>query len=101
MALAMASLRCALCIICICLICHSTGTRFIYQFPGVTVQRVNSERSASTGSPLSGSNTQLRNWCQFTVSRTVTCQVRNGTETTVQRVIQGCRWPGPCSKLIR
>ncbi|XP_041733805.1 collagen alpha-1(XXVI) chain-like isoform X2 [Coregonus clupeaformis] len=100
MALAMASLSSTLCITWICLICHSMGTGFIYQFPGVTVQRVNSEQSVSTGSPGSGSNTQLRNWCQFTVSRTVTCQVRNGTETTVQRVFQGCRWPGPCSKLI-
>nr|XP_046172158.1 collagen alpha-1(XXVI) chain-like isoform X1 [Oncorhynchus gorbuscha] len=98
--MAMASLPCALCIMWIFLICHSTGTRYIYQFPGVTVQRVSSVRSASTGSPLSGSNTQSRNWCQFTVSRTVTCQVRNGTETTVQRLFQGCRWPGLCSKLI-
>lgn len=43
----------------------------------------------------------FRNWCQYTVSRTVSCQVHNGTETTVQRVFQGCRWPGPCSKVIR
>uniref|UniRef100_A0AAR2L4I0 EMI domain-containing protein n=1 Tax=Pygocentrus nattereri TaxID=42514 RepID=A0AAR2L4I0_PYGNA len=42
----------------------------------------------------------FRNWCQYTVSKTVTCQVHNGTETTVQRVFQGCRWPGPCAKLI-
>ncbi|KAK6274317.1 hypothetical protein J4Q44_G00392820 [Coregonus suidteri] len=99
-ALAMTSLPCALCIIWICLICHSMGTGFIYQVPGVTVQRVNSEQGASTGSPGSGSNIQLRNWCQYTVLRTVKCQVPNGTETMVQRVFQGCRWPGPCSKLI-
>lgn len=43
----------------------------------------------------------FRNWCQYTVSRTVSCQVQNGTETSVQRVFQGCRWPGPCSKVIR
>ncbi|XP_036821556.1 collagen alpha-1(XXVI) chain isoform X2 [Oncorhynchus mykiss] len=97
----MTSLPCALCIIWICLICHSTGTGFIYQFPGVTGQSVNSEQSATTGSPGSGSNIHLRNWCQYTVLRTVKCQVHNGTETMVQRVFQGCRWPGPCSKLIR
>nr|XP_029529922.1 collagen alpha-1(XXVI) chain-like [Oncorhynchus nerka] len=96
----MTSLRCALCIIWMCLICHSTGTGFIYQFPGVTGQSVNSEQSATTGSPGSGSNIHLRNWCQYTVLRTVKCQVHNGTETMVQRVFQGCRWPGPCSKLI-
>ncbi|CDQ87328.1 unnamed protein product [Oncorhynchus mykiss] len=96
----MTSLPCALCIIWICLICHSTGTGFIYQFPGVTGQSVNSEQSATTGSPGSGSNIHLRNWCQYTVLRTVKCQVHNGTETMVQRVFQGCRWPGPCSKLI-
>ncbi|XP_029571835.1 collagen alpha-1(XXVI) chain isoform X3 [Salmo trutta] len=99
--LAMTSLPCALCIIWICLVCHSTGTGFIYQFPGVTGQSVNSEQRATTGSPGSGSNIHLRNWCQYNVLRTVKCQVHNGTETMVQRVFQGCRWPGPCTKLIR
>ncbi|KAI4877583.1 hypothetical protein NFI96_011425 [Prochilodus magdalenae] len=74
------------------------GTGFIYQFPGLSVQHVNSEQSA--GPPAAGLNSQRRNWCQYTVSKTVTCQVHNGTETTVQRVFQGCRWPGPCAKLI-
>lgn len=46
-------------------------------------------------------NYYFRNWCQYTVSKTVTCQVHNGTETSVQRVIQSCRWPGPCSKVVR
>ncbi|KAG7215591.1 hypothetical protein INR49_022117 [Caranx melampygus] len=64
-------------------------------------QRIKSEQSGSTGPPGTGSRTQLRNWCQYTVSKTVSCQVHNGTETTVQRVYQGCRWPGPCSKVIR
>lgn len=31
----------------------------------------------------------------------MSCHVQNGTETTVQRVLQGCRWPGPCPKVIR
>ncbi|CAB1316496.1 unnamed protein product, partial [Coregonus sp. 'balchen'] len=42
-----------------------------------------------------------RNWCQYTVSKIVSCQVHNGTETLVKRVFQSCRWPGPCSNLIR
>ncbi|KAK0137397.1 Collagen alpha-1(XXVI) chain [Merluccius polli] len=84
-----------------CVICASTGTGFIYQFPAVSLQRVSpAEQGLVTGPPGAGPN-QYRNWCQYTVSRTVSCQVQNGTETTVQRVFQGCRWPGPCPKLIR
>ncbi|XP_047449501.1 collagen alpha-1(XXVI) chain [Mugil cephalus] len=85
----------------ISLVCPSLGTGFVYRFPGITVQRqrIKSEQS-NTGPPGTGSHTQLRNWCQYTVSRTVSCQVHNGTETTVQRVFQGCRWPGPCAKVI-
>ncbi|KAL6116057.1 uncharacterized protein ACO6RY_00752 [Pungitius sinensis] len=80
----------------------SHGTGFVYHFPGITLQRqrIGSEQSGSTGPPGTGSRTQLRNWCQYTVSRTVSCQVHNGTETSVQRVFQGCRWPGPCGKVI-
>ncbi|XP_012989322.3 collagen alpha-1(XXVI) chain isoform X1 [Esox lucius] len=94
------SLPCAFKIIWIFLISQSMGTGFIYQFPVRPLQRVNSEQSRSTGSPGSGSNSHTRNWCQYTVSRTVTCQVHNGTKTTVQRIFQGCHWPGPCAKLI-
>ncbi|XP_038549007.1 collagen alpha-1(XXVI) chain isoform X1 [Micropterus salmoides] len=87
---------------CMSLVCPLLGTGFVYRFPGITVQRqrIKSEQSGNTGPPDTGSRTQLRNWCQYTVSRTVSCQVHNGTETTVQRVFQGCRWPGPCSKVI-
>ncbi|XP_072524931.1 uncharacterized protein [Salminus brasiliensis] len=88
--------------LCLCiLVCwtgSALGTGFIYQFPGLTVQHVSSEQSA--GPPAAGIKSQRRNWCQYTISKTVTCQVHNGTETTVQRVFQGCRWPGPCAKLI-
>lgn len=77
-------------------------TGFIYQLHESTLKRINSVKSiTAAGPPESGSITQLRNWCQYTVSRTVTCQVHNGTAATVQRVFQGCRWPGPCSKLVR
>ncbi|KAK5868710.1 hypothetical protein PBY51_009702 [Eleginops maclovinus] len=86
----------------ISLVCPSLATGFVYHFPGITLQRhrIKSEQSGTTGPPGTGTRIQLRNWCQYTVSRTVTCQVHNGTETTVQRVLQGCRWPGPCSKVI-
>ncbi|KAF0030388.1 hypothetical protein F2P81_017119 [Scophthalmus maximus] len=87
----------------ITLVCPSVGTGYMYHFPGITVQRqrIKSEQIGSTGPPGAGSLTQLRNWCRYTVSKTVSCQVHNGTETTVQRVVQGCRWPGPCSKVVR
>ncbi|XP_053176710.1 collagen alpha-1(XXVI) chain [Scomber japonicus] len=87
----------------ISLVCPSLGTGFVYHFPGINMQRqrIKSEQSGSTaGPPGTRSSTQLRNWCQYTVSRTVSCQVHNGTETSVQRVYQGCRWPGPCSSVI-
>ncbi|XP_028320562.1 collagen alpha-1(XXVI) chain [Gouania willdenowi] len=87
-----------------CLVWPCLGTGFVYRIPHITVQRprVKTEQSCSIGSPHAGTGTgsQLRNWCQYTVSKTVTCQVQNGTETTVQRLFQGCRWPGPCTKII-
>ncbi|XP_065424280.1 EMI domain-containing protein 1 isoform X10 [Chrysemys picta bellii] len=36
-----------------------------------------------------------RNWCSYMVTRTVSCHVQNGT--FLQRVFQGCRWPGGCN----
>ncbi|KAL2094642.1 hypothetical protein ACEWY4_009361 [Coilia grayii] len=69
----------------------------VYHFPSLRLQRDNSE--LSTGPPA-GTKAHHRNWCQYTVSKTVSCQVQNGTETLVQRVFQSCRWPGPCSNLI-
>uniref|UniRef100_A0A8C5G7A6 Collagen alpha-1(XXVI) chain-like n=1 Tax=Gouania willdenowi TaxID=441366 RepID=A0A8C5G7A6_GOUWI len=73
-----------------CLVWPCLGTGFVYRIPHITVQRprVKTEQSCSIGSP------------HYTVSKTVTCQVQNGTETTVQRLFQGCRWPGPCTKII-
>ncbi|XP_030594106.1 EMI domain-containing protein 1 isoform X2 [Archocentrus centrarchus] len=38
---------------------------------------------------------QKRNWCPHTVTKTVTCQVQNGT--ILQRVYQTCRWPQGCA----
>uniref|UniRef100_A0A8C8RFY0 EMI domain containing 1 n=1 Tax=Pelusios castaneus TaxID=367368 RepID=A0A8C8RFY0_9SAUR len=37
----------------------------------------------------------FRNWCSYMVTRTVSCHVQNGTY--LQRVLQGCRWPGGCN----
>lgn len=37
----------------------------------------------------------FRNWCPHTVTKTVTCQVQNGT--ILQRVYQTCRWPQGCT----
>lgn len=37
----------------------------------------------------------FRNWCPHTVTKTVTCQVQNGT--VLQRVYQTCRWPQGCT----
>ncbi|XP_019394870.1 PREDICTED: EMI domain-containing protein 1 isoform X3 [Crocodylus porosus] len=39
--------------------------------------------------------TNRRNWCSYTVTRTVSCHVQNGT--FLQRVFQTCRWPMGCS----
>nr|XP_020458077.1 EMI domain-containing protein 1 [Monopterus albus] len=36
-----------------------------------------------------------RNWCPHTVTKTVTCQVQNGT--VLQRVYQTCHWPHGCT----
>ncbi|KAG5837652.1 hypothetical protein ANANG_G00241710 [Anguilla anguilla] len=77
--------------------CLARGSRFIYQFPAVTVQHFNSEQSA--GPPATG-GAHRRNWCQYTVSKTVSCQMHNGTEKLVQRLLHSCRWPGPCANLI-
>nr|XP_020656523.1 EMI domain-containing protein 1 isoform X3 [Pogona vitticeps]XP_020656524.1 EMI domain-containing protein 1 isoform X4 [Pogona vitticeps] len=36
-----------------------------------------------------------RNWCSYTVARTVSCHIQNGTY--LQRVFQSCRWPLGCT----
>ncbi|XP_068594857.1 EMI domain-containing protein 1 [Brachionichthys hirsutus] len=38
---------------------------------------------------------QKRNWCPHSITKTVTCQVQNGT--ILQRVYQTCRWPQGCT----
>ncbi|XP_047673995.1 EMI domain-containing protein 1-like [Tachysurus fulvidraco] len=66
----------------VCLVCGITGT----WGPGLY--------SYQTGTSLNRDPSK-RNWCPQTVTKTVTCQVQNGT--TLQRVYQTCRWPQGCS----
>ncbi|KAM6192519.1 collagen alpha-1(XXVI) chain isoform 1-T1 [Sarcoramphus papa] len=82
---------------CCCLHGCALGTGFLYQFPASTLQHNYPEQSS--GSPGSGFASR-RHWCHYTVTRTVSCQVQNGSETVIQRVYQSCRWPGPCTNLV-
>ncbi|NXL14704.1 COQA1 protein, partial [Setophaga kirtlandii] len=82
---------------CCCLHGCALGTGFLYQFPASTLQHNYPEQSS--GSPGSGYASR-RHWCHYTVTRTVSCQVQNGSETVIQRVYQSCRWPGPCANLV-
>ncbi|TNN52938.1 Collagen alpha-1(XXVI) chain [Liparis tanakae] len=55
-------------------------------------------KTYSSGAQTAASLTsvyQKRNWCPHTASKTVTCQVHNGT--VLQRVYQTCRWPQGCT----
>ncbi|XP_010117738.1 PREDICTED: collagen alpha-1(XXVI) chain-like [Chlamydotis macqueenii] len=53
-----------------------------------------------TPASVSARRSCVRHWCHYTVTRTVSCQVQNGSETVIQRVYQSCRWPGPCANLV-
>ncbi|XP_023821658.1 collagen alpha-1(XXVI) chain-like [Oryzias latipes] len=61
-------------------------TRLYKTFPGTQ-----QSREAAARTPVY----QKRNWCPHTVTKTITCQVQNGT--VLQRVYQTCRWPQGCS----
>ncbi|XP_013869784.1 EMI domain-containing protein 1 isoform X2 [Austrofundulus limnaeus] len=55
-------------------------------------------KAYSGGTQAAAAHTSIyhkRNWCPHTVTKTVTCQVQNGT--VLQRVYQACRWPQGCS----
>ncbi|XP_029018136.1 EMI domain-containing protein 1 isoform X3 [Betta splendens] len=58
---------------------YSTGTQ------------LSRDQSAASHTPIY----QKRNWCPHTVTKTVSCQVQNGT--VLQRVYQTCRWPQGCT----
>ncbi|TKS78687.1 Collagen alpha-1(XXVI) chain [Collichthys lucidus] len=55
---------------------------------------INSHGSAP-GFDLPTQSAVEKNWCPHTVTKTVTCQVQNGT--ILQRVYQTCRWPQGCT----
>ncbi|KAJ8256308.1 hypothetical protein COCON_G00184600 [Conger conger] len=84
-------------VLCVWMLASSVarGSGFMYPFPGMAVQHFNFEQSARPPD-----SAHRRNWCQYTVSKMVSCQVHNGTEKLVQRLFQTCRWPGPCANLI-
>ncbi|XP_054549606.1 collagen alpha-1(XXVI) chain isoform X3 [Talpa occidentalis] len=83
---------------CCCLCGSALATGFLYPFPAAALQQ-HGYPDAGAGSPGSGYGSR-RHWCHHTVTRTVSCQVQNGSETVVQRVYQSCRWPGPCANLV-
>ncbi|TRY99742.1 hypothetical protein DNTS_033610 [Danionella cerebrum] len=78
--------------VCILLFCLFKASGTAYHLP-VRLQRTVTEHKT-------GTNALNRNWCQYTVQKTVSCQTQNGTETVMQRLFQSCRWPGPCTNLI-
>uniref|UniRef100_UPI00398F763B EMI domain-containing protein 1 n=1 Tax=Pristiophorus japonicus TaxID=55135 RepID=UPI00398F763B len=70
------------------LVCTSWGTGFQYKYPS-GLQSSKDQLGAVSNGFLT-----RRNWCPYTVTKTVSCQVQNGTY--VQRVYQSCRWPMGC-----
>ncbi|XP_019908367.2 EMI domain-containing protein 1 isoform X2 [Esox lucius] len=68
---------------------HGTWRTGLYKYS--TGTQLNRESSAVSQTSIY----QKRNWCPHTVSKTVTCQVQNGT--SLQRVYQTCRWPQGCT----
>ncbi|KAM5228629.1 collagen alpha-1(XXVI) chain [Ctenodactylus gundi] len=83
---------------CCCLCGSALATGFLYPFPAAALPQ-GAYPEPGAGSP-SGGYASRRHWCHHTVTRTVSCQVQNGSETVVQRVYQSCRWPGPCANLV-
>ncbi|XP_067861995.1 EMI domain-containing protein 1 isoform X2 [Heptranchias perlo] len=75
------------------LVCTSWGTGFQYKYPSGL------QNSKDQLGVVSNGFLTRRNWCPYTVTKTVSCQVQNGTY--VQRVYQSCRWPMGCPGGIR
>ncbi|XP_028851089.1 EMI domain-containing protein 1 isoform X2 [Denticeps clupeoides] len=71
---------------------HGTWGPGLYKYPaGTQLSKDPATAAAAARTPVY----EKRNWCPHTVTKTVTCQVQNGT--TLQRVYQTCRWPQGCS----
>ncbi|XP_053131181.1 collagen alpha-1(XXVI) chain isoform X2 [Hemicordylus capensis] len=87
---------------CCCLWGCSFGTGFLYHpFPASALQQQHNFPEQNSGGPSGHGFASRRHWCHYTVTRTISCQVQNGSETVIQRVYQSCRWPGPCTNLVR
>ncbi|XP_061458901.1 EMI domain-containing protein 1 isoform X1 [Rhineura floridana] len=54
-----------------------------------------SEPAGGTWSHAGLQYANRRNWCSYTVTRTVSCHIQNGTY--LQRVFQSCWWPTTCT----
>ncbi|XP_031823890.1 collagen alpha-1(XXVI) chain isoform X1 [Sarcophilus harrisii] len=80
-----------------CLYGCTVGTGFLYPYPSAALQHNYPEHGSA---PPGSGYANRRNWCHHTVTRMVSCQVQNGSETVFQRVYQSCRWPGPCTNLV-
>ncbi|KFV09001.1 Collagen alpha-1(XXVI) chain, partial [Pterocles gutturalis] len=88
---------------CCCLHGCALGTGFLYQVPASAYLLEELLHNLWEACCLTEANSVLslcRHWCHYTVTRTVSCQVQNGSETVIQRVYQSCRWPGPCANLV-
>ncbi|XP_066492570.1 collagen alpha-1(XXVI) chain [Tiliqua scincoides] len=83
---------------CCCLWGCARATGFLYPFPASALPHGYPEPGAA--GPAGSAFANRRHWCHYTVTRTVSCQVQNGSETVIQRVYQSCRWPGPCANLV-
>ncbi|XP_036621612.1 collagen alpha-1(XXVI) chain isoform X1 [Trichosurus vulpecula] len=80
-----------------CLYGCTVGTGFLYPYPSAALQHNYQEHGSA---PPGSGYANRRNWCHHTVTKMVSCQVQNGSETVFQRVYQSCRWPGPCTNLV-
>ncbi|XP_030647502.1 EMI domain-containing protein 1 isoform X2 [Chanos chanos] len=76
------------------LLCLTSGTQGTWG-TGVFKYSTGIQLHKDTAGSSQTSLYQKRNMCPHTVTKTVTCQVQNGT--TLQRVYQTCRWPQGCT----
>ncbi|XP_044531570.1 collagen alpha-1(XXVI) chain [Gracilinanus agilis] len=81
-----------------CLYGCTMGTGFLYPYPSAALQQHNYPEHGPA--PPGSGYANRRNWCHHTVTKMVSCQIQNGSETVFQRVYQSCRWPGPCTNLV-
>ncbi|XP_041084382.1 EMI domain-containing protein 1-like isoform X2 [Polyodon spathula] len=76
-------------LLCLSPVALGTWGAGLYKYPS----GVQHGKEHTAASPSNGNH--RRNWCPYSITRTVSCQVQNGT--TLQRVYQSCRWPQGCT----